>query len=884
MVSLRRIVRRIRALLFTRRLDRELDAELDFHLDMAAESDARRGRALAEARAAAERGLGGVLRVKDEVRDTRGTRPVEDFLTDLRVAVRGLVHKPSFTAATLTTFALGVGGAAAVFGAVHGILLTPLPYADPDRLVVALEQDRRRGATQEVSPGNFLDWRSRATTVELAGIEPYGLDWVSDDGPVYLNTWLVSERFFDIVGVAPLHGRGFRPDEHQPGRGHVAVLGWALWRRYFGGDPGVVGRVLTLDGEPWEIVGVMPRDFDLPFGNDAVWAPKVLAGWEATSRTSPFYNVIGRLRDGTTLDQVQADLDRVAAQLGTEYPSTNGEIGVRLVPLTEQIVGGARTALLVLLGAVGLVLLVATANVTGLQLARALDRDREFAVRTALGAGRGRLVRQLVTESLVLAGAGSLLGFGLSAAGLAGIRALAPPELPRPEQLTPDGLVFLVALSVGLLTAVATGVVPAISAARSDPSRGLGQGGRTATASRGARRLRAGLVTAQFGVALVLLVGAGLLLRSFVALLRQDRGFASDRVLVMVAQAWTYFPTPADRVTFVREALDRLRAIPGVEAAGMTSAIPLNVGIGAEQTGVTIPGQPVDPNQVTEVQFAIVTRGYFDALRIPVIAGRVFGPDDRAETDAVAVVNEAFARRFFPRQNPVGQRLELLATDRSARRGGPGQREIIGVVADVRRHALHEAARPAFYLPHAQSPTGAVGLVIRTAGDPDALAEPAKRALWALNGSMPVSGVTTMERLVGESLRERRFLLALLGGFALVALGLAATGIFGIMSYITGERTREIGVRMAFGADRRRVLGLVLRDGVRMAASGLVLGVGGAVVGGRVLGNMLYGVTPIDPVAFGGGVLVLLGVALAATWVPAWRAARLDPVDALRSE
>ena len=877
MLTPRRLLRRVRALLGGSRMDQELDEELAFHLQMDTEARVRYGTSPEQARSAAERSLA-PPRVKDEARDARGVRPVEEFLTDLRIAVRGLLRKPAFTAATLATFALGVGGVAAVFGAVHGILLRPLPYGDPGGLVVALEYNRRLAESQEVSPANFLDWRKRAASLDLAGAEPYGLDWLSDEGPVHLSTWLVSERFFDILDVPVLHGRTFRPDEHLAGGGQVVVLGWALWQRAFGGDPGVVGRRLTLDGQSYEVVGVMPRSFDLPAGNDLLWAPKVPQGWEATSRSSPFYGVIGRIRPGVTMEQAQADMDRVSSQLAQEYPQTNADIGARLVGLHEHLVGGARRGLLLLLGAVALMMLVAAANITSLQLARALDRGREFAVRTALGARRGRVTRQLIAESLLLAALGSALGFGLAALGLVAIRGLAPPELPRPEGLQVDAMILLVALGVAFGTAVLSGLVPAVVATRADPARGLGSEGRAFTVGRTTRRFRNLLVTSQFAVTLILVVGAGLLLRSFSALINENRGFRSDRVLVMVAQAWSYFPTAEARAEFVRQALDAIGAIPGVTAAGMTTAIPLGESIAAEEASITIPGRPVDPGAIPQVHLTIATGGFFDALRIPVTAGRSFGAQDRTGTGPVAVVNAAFARRFFGGEDPVGKRIAVVA------RGTAVEREIVGVVGDVRRHALHEGARPGVYLPHAQAPSGAVGFVVRTAGNPDAMAAPVQQAIWTFNTSMPVASVTTMDRLVGESLRDRRFLLALIGTFALVGLMLAATGIFGVMSYIMGERTREIGVRMAFGADRGRVLGMVLRDGGRLALAGILLGVGGALLTTRLLTGMLYAVGPLDPISFSAGALVLLGVAVAASWIPARRAAGLDPVEALRAE
>ena len=873
MLSPRRILRRLRALFSREQLDRDLDDEIRFHLEMDAEAAHRRGQD-APARAS----LGNVPLVKDEVRDTRGVRPFEDFLTDVRVAVRGLIRRPTFTLASLATFALGAGGVAAVFGAINGILLTPVPYDEPERMVVAWEWSNSHSRQQEASPGNFLDWRERATAFEhLVAAEPYGLDWKSPDGPVYLNTWLVTESFFDAFGVRPLLGRTFRADEHQQGRGRVLVLGWAKWQRQFGGDSSVVGRIITLDGGPWEIVGVMPRSFDALDGNDLVWVPKVLAGWEPTARTAPFWTVFGRIKPGVTLEQAGADLSRVAAQLGAEHPRTNASIGAVLVPVTEQVVGGARRSLWLLLGAVGVLLLVAAANVTGLQLARALDRGREFAVRTAIGASGNRMVRQLVTESLVLAGLGSLVGFALAFGGLGLVRRLAPPEVPRPEQLQADLPVLLVAVGVGLLTALVAGITPALSAARSNPARGLTEGGRAFTAGPLARRFRAALVGGQFAFALVLLVGAGLLFRSFVAILTQDRGFQSDRVLIAITQAWDYFPTPEARAEYVRQASERLRQVAGVEAVGMTSSIPLNENIGAETGLVALQGQGT--TDLPEVHAVIATGAYFDALRIPLRGGRVFTDDDRAATAQVAIVNDAFARRFFPGEDPVGKRITMGIS-----RAPKVEREIVGVVADVRRHALHEEARPAVYVPHAQAPTGATGFIIRTRADPDLVTDAVKAVFAGLNASMPVSKVTTMDRLVGESMRERRFLLTLLAGFALAGLGLAATGIFGVMSYITGERTREIGVRMAFGADRASVLGMVLSDGTRIAGAGILAGLAGALLTTRVLSGMLYGVRALDPLTFVGGAVLLLAVGLAATWIPARRAAGLDPVDALRAE
>jgi putative ABC transport system permease protein len=875
---MRKLLRRLRALILRDRLDRELDQELRFHVEMDAESLTRAGVDAREAHREAERALGGVLQVREVARDARGVRPVEDLLQDLRFGARALARKPSFTVAALLTFALGVGGGAAVLGAVNGILFSPFPYPESDRLVFAWERNLRQEASleMEVAPANFLDWRERNRAFEgLAALEPFGFDYVAPEGPIYLPTWLVTEGFFDLIGLRPLHGRAFRPDDHRAGAPRVALLGHIMWRRQFGGDPRIVGQVLTFDGQPTEIVGVLPADFEL--GNESVWAPKVWEGWEATNRTSRFYTVIGRLREGVSLSAAQSDMDRVAGQLAGEHAGTNAGFGVGLVPFADQILGSARRALLVLLAAVGLVLVVAGANVANLQLARALDRGREFAVRTALGAGRGRLMRQLATESVVLAVVGSALGALLAIGGLELLSRMAPPDLPRVERLKVDGSVLLFAMGLGFLTALTAGLVPALSGSRDSPVRGL-HGGRTHTASRAVRRIRTVLVTMQFAVALVLLVGVGLLLRSFVAVLSEDRGFRTDRVLVMATQTWSYFPAPAAKIEFVRRASELLSALPGIESVGMTSSIPLGETIGAEEGRFTVVGVPVDSSRAPEVHVSVATAGFFHTLDIPLRSGRLFQASDAPGSPPVVLINETLARRFFPGTNPLGRRMRLTFFGQTV------EREVIGIVGDVRRHALSQSARPAVYVPHPQVPVGATGWVLRTAGDPEAVLDAARRTVWSLSASMPISLTTTMERLVGDAVRSRRFLLVFLTGFAVIALVLAATGIFGVISYSMAERTREIGVRMAFGADRGRVLAMVLKDAGRLAIIGIAIGVAGAVAATRVLRGMLHGVTPLDPATFGAVIGLLAAVALAATLLPARRAARLDPVDALRSE
>ena len=799
------------------------------------------------------------------------------LLQDLRYGWRTLRRAPLFTVAALIGLTLGVGGPAAIFGAVRGMLLKPLPYPDADRLVFAYQHNRAEGVElEEVAPANFLDWRERTRSFEgLAAIEPYGLDWLSDQGPVYLETWLATEGFFDLLRAIPLLGRTFTLEEHARGRGDVVVLGYGVWRNRFGGDSTVIGRVLSLDGRPTEVIGVMPEAFALPT-NNAVWAPKVYQGWEAQSRGATFYTVVGRLRDGVELEQAHADLETVATQLALEYPETNAERGVTLVSLPDQILGSLRGMLGLLFGAVVLVFLIACANLGNLQLARALKREHEFALRGALGAGRGRVVRQLVTESLLLAGTGCVLGFLLSGQLLAAARTLAPADLPRLHELRADGLVLLFSIVAALVAAVLTGILPARVAARSDLRSGLSTGERTATGGRRVARARDALVIVQVAATLVLLIGAGLLLRSFSFLVKEDRGFRAEGVAVLTVQTWSYIQSSAERIQFVEETTRWIGELPGIRAAAVGSAIPLGEAIGAEEATFTIPARPVTQGAEPGAQAAIVTPDYFRTLGVPLLQGRTFTPGDNSTGIPVAVVNRTFARRAWPEgTSPIGEPVHLTFSGRTV------ERRVVGVVSDVRRTALHQSPGPQIYVPFAQSPTGANAFFVWTEGDPKAASAAAKQLIWDRYPTMPVYREATLEEVVGNTLSQRRFLLALLIGFAALALALAVVGIFGVVSYAAAERTREIGVRIAFGAERSDVVALVVRHGIRLAGSGIVLGLVAAFVATRYLESMLYGVRSLDPVTFLGGAGLLLVIALIACWAPATQAARLDPVRAL---
>src|SRR5918992_1748683 len=620
---IRRLLRNLRR---SRVIEREMDDEMRFHVEMEAADLVTRGVPPDEARRRALLTFGGVERFKDGGRDSRGVGSVEDFLRDVRYGARSLRRRPGFAAVVVLTLAVGIGGTTAIFGAVHGVLLAPLPYRDADRIVTVWTNDQVEGEEQQdVAPANFLDWRERQRSfATFASARPYSMDYIGPDGPEHLGTWVVSEGFFETFGVRPILGRIFTREEHTAGRNHVAVIGEELWRSRFNGDPRIIGRQLTLDSIPRTVVGVMPRSFRFPPGRE-VWQPQVFDEDLRKARRSTFLKVAGRLAPGGTLPRAQADFDAIAAQLTREYPRTNTGVSANLVPLPEQTVGHVRSALLVLMGAVALVLLIACGNVAGLLLARAVQREREVAVRVALGAGRGRILRQLGAESLVLALAGGVAGLVVAFGGLAVIRALGPETLPRLDELAVGPSVLAFALATTLGAAVVFGIAPAVHAAPTDVRARLAAGSARSGSGRPRRRLQNGFVVVQFALALVLLVGAGLLVRSFVSLLRVERGFDPTNVLAVTVQSWGYYPTPARRAALVREATERLARLPGVSAAGMTSSLPFAPRIGADETGLEVEGQPVaSPEQAQSVRTAAVTSGYFDALRIPLRRGRLF--------------------------------------------------------------------------------------------------------------------------------------------------------------------------------------------------------------------------------------------------------------------
>jgi putative ABC transport system permease protein len=798
---------------------------------------------------------------------------------DLRYTLRQLRNSPGFAVVAALTLALGVGATTAIFGAVDGVLFKPLPYADADRLMTLWEYDRRAGTRDDVSTANFLDWQARTRSfAAMALVEPYSASYrdPGEPGQVILRIWRVTAEFFRLVGTRPLLGRTFLPEEFTPGRERVLVISHGFWQRRFGGDASVVGRVVDIDGRPATVVGVMPPGFRLPLERE-VWAPLVIPANVGEGRGMRFLQVVARLAAGVTPERAQAELDAVAVQLRREYPVANQDMGIQLIPLRDQLVGPVRPLLLTLLGAVGFVLLIACANVANLMLARAVKREREFAVRAALGAGRVQVARQLVTESLAVAVAGGVAGVLVAVWGVGAIRALTPADLPRAEDIGISWRVLGFALGASLLTALLFGVAPATRAMGADPHDALRGGARAGTGT-GRRRLRRAIVVVEISLALVLLVGAGLLVRSFVTLLDVDRGYHTDGVAAATVHIWQY--PEGRRVAFAREVIERVAALPGVRSAAVTSALPLADNVGATEARFAVEGRPpARAGEEPRARASVVTPGYFATLGIPLRRGRLLAATDDSSAAPVVVVSETLARQQWPGEDPIGKRMTVDFS-----RVRPATREVVGVVSDVRHTGLDEPPRPALYMPHAQLRTGALIFTARTSGDPAALLPALRKAIWASDPSESIYESATLEGLLHDSLRPRRFTLVLLVAFSLTALALAAVGIYGLMSHVATERARELGVRVALGARVRDVLTLVLGEGLWLAALGVVIGLASAAALTRVLRGMLFGVEPLDAMTFVGVAALVLLFALLASLVPARRSARVEPIVALRDE
>jgi putative ABC transport system permease protein len=861
----------------------DVDEELSFHVEMRVRELVARGETAERARALALRRFGDYDRsraeciVIDRRRERRMARTeyVAELRQDVTHALRSLRRTPGFAAVAIITLALGIGANSALFSVVHGVLLSGLPYPAAERLqrVGMLYPD---GAVYHaLSAPDFASLREQQRVFD--GVEAYsrGLFTLVGAGePKEVQGASVSDGLFELLGMRMVLGRGFVREEFVPGRGMVTVLDHGFWLREFGGDAAVLGRVLVVGGDPYTVIGVLapaarlPADVEMyaPLEYGESFSPTAVQG-----RRSEYLAVIARARAGLEAGPIEADLRRVGALLAAEFPATNERLTLAATPLRELIIGDARTPLLVLLGAVGFVLLVACANVANLLLARASTRASEVAVRSALGAGRARLVRQLLTESVVLGLAGGVVGLAIAYAGTHALVAAQPADLPRIDQVGVNGVVVLFTFGVAVLTGLAFGALPAWQATGGRLNRGLREGGRSGGA-RGGNRVRGAIIVAEMALAVVLLMGAGLLIRSFVELTRVDPGFRPEQAIAFrVALQGEEYADGTQIRARVQTLTERLEALPGVTHVGVTTVLPLR-GPGA-LLNFAVEGAPEPPPNVNqEIAVARVSPDYFAAIGTRIVRGRGFTELDRDEAPPVALINEAAARRWFAGQDPIGRRVRVGAADP----------EIIGIVADVLQRTPGEPAAAQLFQPYAQATARTVRIVVRADGDPLALVPAIRSELRALDPNLPLADVIRLDELVSTAVARPRFYTSLLALFAGVALVLAATGIFGVMSYSVAQRTREISIRMALGARGSDVLGMVVRRALLLALIGLAAGAAAALVLGRAIESQLFGVSRFDPATFALVACVLIGSALLAGFLPARRAAALEPGTALR--
>ncbi|MBS1875857.1 MAG: ABC transporter permease [Acidobacteria bacterium] len=883
---MRRFAVRLLNLFRRRPAERELAREVDSHLGLLEEEFGRRGLTPEEARFAALREYGSVEYAKDLHRDARGFPWLEQSLKDVRFGARSLLRTPGFTAIAVLTLALGIGANTALFSVVNAVLLRPLAYRDPDRLVTILH-----GGSDPVAPANFLDWRGQSRSFELmAAAEFWSPNLTGSYPPEHIRGHRMTRNLLSALGVQPLIGRAFLPGDDRGVVSNEVILSHGLWLRRFGADPGVLGRKIVLDGDPYTIVGVMPRDFAFsPFWapRGELWAPLAL-GERALSRGGNSLRVFARLRRGVTIDEARSEMTAVTARLERQFPGSNRD--VQITPLAKQVVGNVEAPLRILSGAVGFVLLIACANVSHMLLARTSSRQKEIAVRMALGAGRTRLVGQFLTENLLLATLGGTVGLLAAWWGVRALIALSPANLPRVETVRIDASVALFLAGITVITAMLFGLAPAMHVGVDRVAEALKEGGRGASDD-GVRRgrLRAFLIASEFAMAFVLLTGAGLVLRSFIAIERIDPGFDPRSVLSMVVSvAGTSEAEPGRREGFYRELLAKAQALPGVRSVSAINHLPL----AGDMWGLPflIEGGPRPrPGELPSAVYRAVMPGYFETMRIPLVRGRGVGISDDKRSPGVVVINERAADLFWPGQDPIGRRV----TFETAAGAAPTWLTIVGICRNARQ--LDWAATPYpevylallqnhDYLERPQPHYAYITLVARTDGKPTALAEALKQTVWSMDRNLPISQILTLEEAVSRATAQPRFEMALFGAFAAVALVLAAAGVYGVVSYSVSRRTHEIGIRMSLGASARDVLWMVTRQGIAEAAFGITVGLAGALLLARLLSGMLYEVGPADPLTFALASLTLIGAALLAVWIPARRASAIEPVIALRSE
>jgi putative ABC transport system permease protein len=806
---------------------------------------------------------------------------MQTFMQDLRYGFRMLYKNPGFTAVALLALALGIGANTAIFSVVNSVLLRPLPYSDPSRLVMIWQNHQQRGGPERewASPADLRDFQEQTNSFEhITAFLGWGPTLTGQGEPEDLSAAAVSHDMFTMLGAQPALGRTFNEEEDRAGAETVVVLSDQLWKRRFASDPAIIGKSVTLSDESYTVIGVMPRGFNFPIlNNTEIWRTikPILGGpLQRCDRGCVVLRLIAKLRAGVPIEVARDEMNALAVQTAERYPESNKGVGTTLLPLQEQLVGDARPSMLVLLGAVGLVLLIACANVANLLLARAAAREKEVAIRAALGASRARLIRQHLTESLTLALIGGTLGLILAFWMVDLLVSFAPVGTPRLDEIAINPIVLAFTCGIAIFTGIAFGLAPAVLSSRANFNNSLKEGGRDASATSRGARIRSALVVFEVALALMLLIGAGLLIKSFLNLQHIDPGFNQTSALrVDVSLPRTRYPNRNQPAAFYKELIDRIAALPGVQSVGGITRLPLSGG--GTDSEFAIEGQPPsEPGHEPVAWYNSVTPDYFRTMGIRLIKGRLPSESDTAEATKVVFISEMMARRYFPDEDPIGKRL-VFGTDK---------REIVGIVSDVTHFGLTKDPRPTMYYPHAQSPARGMSLVVRTAGNPLALTSTIRNQVSTLDQNLALSNVMTLEELVRSSIAEPRFTLLLLGAFATVALVLSAIGVYGVVSYSVSQRSHEIGVRLALGAQVLDVLKLVIGQGMMLVVGGVGVGLVAAFALSRVMSTLLYGVSPRDLMIFGATSVILSGVALGACFIPARRATRLDPMESLRCE
>ena len=884
MFWLRLIYTRLYGLLRKNRIEREMEDEMRFHLLMRTRQSIERGMRPDEAEREARRRFGNVGRIKDLARDIKGGGFMETLLQDLRYGARMLHKNPGFTAVAALTLALGIGANTAIFSVVNAVLLRPYPYKDQDRLMWLWETNLPEIPRFSPSPANFLDWQKQNTVFEqLEACNVSNFNLIGGANSARIRGMVITHGFLSMLGIRPRIGRDFLPDEDRPGRNNVVILSHELWQRQFGGDPNILNQSIKLDDQLFTVIGVMPPNRGFRFQDDHLWTPIAFTAEQIQNRRGGILNVFGRLKPEATLEQARSEMSAIAGRLANQYPDTNKGWNVTVDPMVEEAVSQIRPSLLLLLGAVTFVLLIACANVANLLLARAAVRRKEIAVRTALGASRWRIVRQLLTESLLLSLAGGIIGLTLASWGLKIMMAMADNFWPRIMDISLDVRILVFTTAITLLTGLSFGMVPALQASKPNLNEMLKDAGRGSTEGGRRQIVRSALVVIEVAISLVLLVGAGLVIRSFIGLQKVDPGFDPENALtVSISLTERKYPEQDRQAAFYSRLIERVSALPGVQATGAATAVPFS---DAHWGGHMGRGFRIEDSAGVRAEdwtgYYSVSPNYFRAMGIPLLRGRLFTEIDTKGALRVAIINSTMAKRYFPNEDPIGKRIRLTSMFNN---DPEVYREIVGIVGDVKSNSLAQETPPQTYEPHTQEPFHFMTLVVRTAGDPTGVNEAIRREVLQLDKEQPVFRIETLDQLIATSTGHRRFSMMLFAVFAAAAIALASVGLYGVMSYAVTQRTHEVGIRMALGAQRSDVLGLILRQGLRLTLSGIAIGLIAAWAATRLLINLLYGVSATDLPTFTGVSLLLIGIALLACYIPARRATKVDPMVALRTD